>query len=138
MTANELMTREYPVVHPDAPVEEVIRRLKSPDSAPLPVCDGDRLVGMVGYRDVAMRALAGMRRGSPVRARDVVAPDIIYCLETTNVEEAAALMQDNDVRLLPVLNDARRVVGFLDLANVRAELVPPHDGGQFDFGDYRI
>jgi CBS domain-containing protein len=118
MTASELMTREYPIIHPDAPVEEVIRRLKTPNSEPLPVCDGDRLIGMVGYRDVAARVLAGVRRGAPVRARDVVAPDIVYCLETTDLDEAAALMRDNDVRSLPVLNNARRLVGILALASV--------------------
>ena len=137
MTAREIMTRKYPVVHPDAPVEEVIRRLRSPDADPLPVCDGDRLIGMVSYRDVATGVLAGVRRGGPVRARDVVAPDIIYCLETTDVEEAAALMRDNDVHSLPVLNEDRRLVGFIGLASASGDLGPSHAASR-EFGDYRV
>jgi CBS domain-containing protein len=86
------------------------------DAEPVPVCDGNRLIGMVSYRDVA----TGVRRGGPGRARDVVAQDIIYCLETTTVDEASALMRDNEVRVVPVLNADRRLVGILHLARLPA------------------
>jgi CBS domain-containing protein len=129
MTAREFMTREFPVLHPDDPVEEVVRRLKSSEVDPLPVCDGDRLVGVVNYRDLAARVGGAGRRGRPVRARDVVAEDVIYCRETTALEEAVALMRDNQVRSLPVLNADGRLVGILPLASVPEDLVPPRSEG---------
>lgn len=134
MTARECMLREFQVIQPDASMDEVIRRLKSPDADPIPVCDGDRLIGMVAYRDVAAGAAAGVRRGGQVRARDVVAPDLIYCRETTEVEEAAALMRENDVRVLPVLNAEGRIVGVLTLNGAPQDLAAssadqPNDPG---------
>jgi CBS domain-containing protein len=128
------MTREFEALHPEAPVEEVVRRLKVPDADPIPVCDGNRLIGMVSYRDVAAGVAAAVRRGGSVRARDVVAQDIIYCLETTTVGEAAALMRENDVRVVPVLNAERRMVGILHMAKVPADLAPSDTAGAHDPG----
>jgi CBS domain-containing protein len=118
MTAGDLMTREFRVVHPDASVEEVLRLLQAPGSDPLLVCDGDRLIGMVRHSDVAPRVVAARRRGISARARDVVAEEILFCLETTATEEAVALMQEQGVASLPVLNQARCLVGILALKDV--------------------
>src|SRR5258705_10693612 len=78
MTAGECMTREFEAIHPEAPVEEVVRRLKTPDADPIPVCDGNRLIGMVSYRDVTAGAATGVRRGGQVRGPDLAAQAIIY------------------------------------------------------------
>jgi len=116
MKAGECMVREFQAIHPDAPVEEVLRRLGVPGAEPIPVCDGNRLIGMVGYKDVAAGVAADVRRAGPVRARDVVAVDVIYCRETTELREATELMRENDVPLVPVLNAEGRIVGILRLA----------------------
>jgi CBS domain-containing protein len=129
MTAAECMERSYQVILADASVDEVVRRLKAPDADPIPVCEGDRLIGMVGYRDVASGVVAGVHRGDPVRARDVMAPDLVYCLETTEVEEAVALMRDRQMRVLPVVSADRRMVGVLSLASVSGSEASPGAGG---------
>src|SRR4029077_20500308 len=113
MTVGERMARDFDVIHPDAPLEEAIRRLKTPDADPIPVCDADRLIGMVSYKDVAAGVAASVRHGGPVRARDLVAPDLLYCRESTELEEAVTLMRENDVRVVPVLNAEGRIVGVL-------------------------
>ena len=129
MTARERMASTFECIHAETSVEDVLRRLKTPDADPLPVCDGDRLIGMVSYRDAAARAGGGGRWGVHPRARDLVAPDLIYCLETTKLEEAVALMRDNNVRSLPVLNASGRLVGMLALENVPADRAGPSDQG---------
>jgi CBS domain-containing protein len=57
------MTRHVEVVHPDSTLEEAAEKMKRFDIGPLPVCDGDRLVGLITDRDIIVRSVA--RGGTP-------------------------------------------------------------------------
>lgn len=125
MTAGELMTRTFEVVHPDALIEHVAARLAAPEAEPLLVCEHGRLTGVLDRDDVARAngAAGGARR---LRVRDVVAPDVLYCLEGTDLVEAAALMRESRARVIPVLSADRRPVGVVRLADVPDEDRAPH------------
>lgn len=115
MTAGQLMTRKFQTVHADSRLEDVERKLQSSGMNLLPVCrDGD-FVGTITHEDIA---------GAPtsrLRVADVIAPDILFCFEGTDVVEAASLMRENRVDLLPVLNRQKALVGVLALASIPGE-----------------
>jgi CBS domain-containing protein len=124
MKAGDFTTREFTTVHPDALIDEVAAGLQDPSTDPIPVCENQRLVGMLSPHEIAA-SLRARKQGQPrVRVRDVMAPEIIFCLESTELAEAAALMKENQVRRLPVLNADRKLVGLLMLENV------PPDAGE--------
>ena len=118
MKARELMTRKFEVVHADADVEEVARKLETSNAGILPVCKDGLLVGMVTHDDLAVHVTAGRQ---PTRVADVIAPDILYCFESTDVTEAANLMRENRVPFLPVLRENKTVVGVLALKDIPGE-----------------
>ena len=118
MTAGELMTREFEVVHADASLEEVARKLKSRGNDPLPVCRDGRLVGLITHEEVSVRVAPARRQAKPTRVADVIAPDILFCFESTEVTEAASLMKENRIPLLPVLSDKKTLVGVLALKDI--------------------
>ena len=41
------MTPNVKVIHPDAMRQEAAQKMKNLDVGPIPVCDGERLVGML-------------------------------------------------------------------------------------------
>jgi hypothetical protein len=51
--------------------------MKTLDVGPLPVCDGDRLVGMITDRDITVRAVAQGFGGAMGRVKDVMTPDVV-------------------------------------------------------------
>jgi len=118
MQLRDVMTRGVEVIHPDATLEEAAEKMKSLDVGPLPVCDGERLVGMVTDRDITVRATAEGRDPKSTRIRDVMTPDILYCFEDQSVEEAARLMEEKQIRRLVVLNREKRLVGIVSLGDV--------------------
>jgi CBS domain-containing protein len=124
MTAGELMTRKFDIVHADACLEEVARKLESSDADHLPVCKDGLLVGMITQEQVSVRSEPANRRPERTRAADVIAPDIVYCFENTEVNEAANLMKENRISLLPVLSRNKRVVGVLSLKDIPGERAP--------------
>lgn len=50
--------------------------------------------------------------------RDVVAEHVFYCFEDDDVEKAAQAMAEHQVRRLPVVNQDKRLVGIVALADI--------------------
>ena len=95
--------------------------MKSLDVGPLPVCDNDRLVGIVTDRDITVRATAEGDAPTDVRVRDIMTPEVIYCFEDDDVTKAAELMGEKQVRRLPVLDKSKRLVGIVSLGDLAVE-----------------
>lgn len=118
MRVSEVMTQGVECIGPDATLQEAAAKMKSLDVGPLPVCDNDRLVGMVTDRDITVRATAEGDAPTDVRVRDVMTPGVIYCFEDDPVEDAARLMAAKQVRRLVVLNRDKRMVGIVSLGDL--------------------
>ena len=76
MRVSDVMTRGVECTRPDATLQEAAAKMKSLDVGPLPVCDDDRLVGMVTDRDITVRATAEGVDPTDVRVRDVMTPSL--------------------------------------------------------------
>ena len=93
MQVKDVMTRGAEVVRPDATLQEAASKMKSLDIGPLPVCDGDKIIGMLTDRDITVRATAKGLDPKQTRVREVMSKELITCLEDQDVKEAAELMQ---------------------------------------------
>lgn len=113
-----IMTRNVEVVKPDSILQEAAAKMKSLDVGMLPVCDGDRLVGMLTDRDITVRATAEGHDPGKTRVRDVMTPDVICCFEDQSVQEAAKLMEERQIRRLPVLSKDKRLIGIVSLGDL--------------------
>jgi signal-transduction protein with cAMP-binding, CBS, and nucleotidyltransferase domain len=88
------------------------------DVGMLPIRSDDRLVGMLTDRDITVRATAEGRDPSNTKVGEVMTPEVVYCFEDQDVSEAAKLMQDRQIRRLPILNRQKRLVGIVSLGDV--------------------
>ena len=61
MQLKDVMTPEVEVITPEASIYEAATTMSHLDIGPLPVCDGERLVGMLTDRDITVRAVAAGR-----------------------------------------------------------------------------
>lgn len=121
MRVSEVMTRGVECIGPDATLQEAAAKMKSLDVGPLPVCDNDRLVGMITDRDITVRATAEGGAPGDIRVRDVMTPEVFYCFEDASAEEAARMMEEKQVRRLVVLNRDKRMVGIVSLGDLVVE-----------------
>src|SRR5262245_23000408 len=121
MLVKDVMTRRVEVIHPDSTLQEAAERMKELDVGPLPVCDGDRLIGMITDRDITVRSTAQGQDPWTDRVRDAMTPGVIYCFEDQEVAEAARLMKDEQVRRLLVLNRDKWLVGIVSLGDLAVE-----------------
>jgi CBS domain-containing protein len=136
----DMMRTAPPVVGPDDTVQRAVQLMRQADLGGLPVRDGDRLIGMVTDRDIALRLVAEARDPTQARVRDVMTPDVPFVFEDDTVEHVAEEMAGQRLRRLPVLNREKRLVGVIslvDLARKDHDLPTGVDSGSAS-GDARV
>lgn len=118
MKVKQAMHKQAEWSDPSTPVTELAKMMKTQDIGSIPIGENDKLVGMVTDRDIAIRAVANGKDVSKTTARDVMTEKIIYCMEDEDIEDAVHLMEEKQVRRLPVINAQKRMVGMLSLGDV--------------------
>jgi CBS domain-containing protein len=104
-------------VRPDDTLKHAASIMQAVDVGPLPVCDGERIVGIVTDRDITVRAVAAGRDPSHTPVRDVMTSEIVYVGADQDVDYAIELMQQHEIRRLPVIEKGR-LVGMVALADL--------------------
>jgi nucleotide-binding universal stress UspA family protein/CBS domain-containing protein len=115
MQIKDVMTRSVELVDPDAAVEAAANVMATHGFGFVPVVQGDRVVGVLTDRDVAIRVTAKALDPRSTRARDVMTPDVVSCFDDQSVEEAARVMEREQVHRLVVVNRNDRLVGIVSL-----------------------
>jgi CBS domain-containing protein len=121
MQIKDIMTRGVETVSPQTTLQEAAARMKTLDVGPLPVCDGDRIEGMVTDRDIVVRGIAEGRDPRTTRVRDVMTRDVVTCAESDDVKVAARTMKEKQIRRLLVVDDNQKVSGIVSLGDVAVE-----------------
>jgi CBS domain-containing protein len=129
MQVRELMTPNPQVIAPHSTLHEAADLMRSLDVGFLPVCGSGRLVGLLTDRDITVRGVAEGEDPWDGRVRDVMTPEVVYCFEDDEVAEAARIMEENQVRRLPVLNQDRRLVGIVALGDLAVHAADEHQVG---------
>jgi CBS domain-containing protein len=130
MKLREVMTPNVEVIHPNASVQEAAEMMRSLDVGSLPVCDGRKMQGMITDRDITIRAVADGREARQTPVREIMTSELVYCFEDEDVEAAARLMNDHQIRRLPIINDEKELVGIVSLGDLAVETDDEHMVGQ--------
>jgi CBS domain-containing protein len=111
-------------IAPQTPVADVAQKMRDLDIGAMPVGENDRLIGMVTDRDISCRAVANGKDIGSLTARDVMSKGIVFCRDTEELEDAVRIMEQHQIRRLPVINDQKRMVGMLCLGDIAS--AAPH------------
>jgi len=118
MQVSEIISRDVETIDPAATVREAAQRMRSMDVGSLPVCDGAHLLGMITDRDITIRAIADGRDPAQTPVRDAMTPNVEYVFEDDDVQRAAQIMQDKQIRRLPVVSRDKKLVGIVALGDI--------------------
>ena len=118
MLVRDVMTRGVETVAPDATLEEAAALMKDLDVGSLPVVEGERLLGVVTDRDITVRATAAGDHPRVATVMEVMTPVVVTCTEDQDVREAGRLMQEQQIRRLPVIDEMGRLVGMVSLGDL--------------------
>src|SRR3954468_24221362 len=112
MKISEVMTRDVQTIRPDQSAQDAARFMLKADAGSIPVTDGDRLIGMITDRDIAVRGIArGYGPDTPVR--ELMTDDLVVVRVDDSIEDAASKMSEAQVRRLPVIDQDERLCGIV-------------------------
>jgi CBS domain-containing protein len=134
MEIREVMTLGVETVRPDAAAKQAAKKMKKMNVGCLPVCDGNRLEGLITDRDIAIRLVAEGHNPSTTKVRNIMTSGVIYCYDDQTVEEAVTTMQAHQIRRVPILNKQNELVGMLSLGDISVRTAGSEDQNLADEG----
>ena len=114
----DLMTANPCAIDAEMPVAYAAKMMRDEDVGLAPIVQGDKLVGTLTDRDIAIRVVAEGRDPESTAVREVASSDLVTIDPAQGLDEALRLMAQHQVRRLPVVEEDGRLVGVLAQADV--------------------
>jgi CBS domain-containing protein len=117
----EIMTRDIVTIHPKASLQEAAVAMGEHCVGMLPVCEGERICGLLTDRDITVRATAAGLNPARARVRDVMTPQVYFCYDFEDLQEAVDSFAKKQIRRLLVLDRAKKLVGVLSIGDLAVD-----------------
>lgn len=120
MLVKDIMTHNVDVVAPSDTLKIAARKMSELNVGLLPVCEGNRVVGILTDRDITVRATASGCDPKSTLVYEAMSLDLVTCYEDQDVNEAASMMNERRLRRLLVFNRSNDLVGIVSLGDFAA------------------
>ena len=101
-----------------ATVHEAVARMVDANVGSLLVYEDGALAGIVTERDYLRRVAVEGRDEGTTPVREIMSPELVYVGPEASIDECMAVMTERRIRHLPVLGDARDVLGIVSIGDV--------------------
>lgn len=134
-TVADVMTRGVRTLRPDDNLVAASQAMEELNVGAVPVCEGDRLVGMVTDRDIVVRAVAQEMDLRQCKLGDIMSAHVRTVREDDDVHEVLREMSQAQVRRLPVVDSRDHLVGIVSLGDIATKQPQAQSPGQQEVGE---
>ena len=120
-TVADVMTRGVRTMSPQDSVVEAARCMDELNVGVIPVCEGEKLVGMVTDRDIVVRGVAQQAELKNMKLADVMSGHVRCAREDDDVDQVLSEMADAQIRRMPVVDGNQKLVGIVTLGDIAAK-----------------
>lgn len=124
----DIMTQNPARLSTGSTVADAAKLMRDNDTGIAPITDGDRLVGVITDRDIAIEVVAQGRDPQSTKVDEVASANLVTIDPQQDLDEALRLMAQHQVRRLPVVEEDGRLVGILAQADVARHADPERTG----------
>jgi CBS domain-containing protein len=117
-TIRDLMTKNPCAIDSDKPVAHAAKMMRDENVGLAPIVEGQKLVGTLTDRDIAIRVVAEGKDPQKTTVREVATTRVVTIDPNQDLAEALRLMAQNQVRRLPVVEEDGRLAGIVAQADV--------------------
>ena len=120
MKVQDVMTYSVQTCRPESNLADAAMRMWRNDCGVLPVvADDAKVVGMITDRDICMAAATKHRDPANIRVKEVISGKVYGCSPDTDIHEALKIMQQKQVRRLPIISaEDGKLAGILSMNDV--------------------
>ncbi|NKE70786.1 CBS domain-containing protein [Candidatus Manganitrophus noduliformans] len=128
MKCKDIMTQNPSYCSPEEMSVKAARIMRDEDVGIVPVCEEDKkLVGVVTDRDLCLTVVAEERHPREVKVLECMSEDLVTCKPEDDVQKAADLMKEYQVRRIPVVDDQGRILGMIAQADIALKVGKPEE-----------
>lgn len=128
MKVREVMTANVDYAAPNSTVVELAGMMKKNDIGSIPICEGQKVIGIVTDRDIVLRAVAEGKNIENRSAKEVMNSKVVTVTPDQDVHEAADLMATYQIRRLPVV-EKDKLIGIVALGDLAIEKIHINEAG---------
>ena len=118
MEVQRIMSIDVEVATPDMLVRAIVLKMRERQIGFVPVVENGEVVGAITDRDIITRLLPDLSEADQISAATIMSRPVHICYEDQTIEEVAAIMGENQVRRLPVLDRSGELVGVVSLGDI--------------------
>ena len=128
--AKEIMTAAPQCCSAETLLNEVANLMVEADCGEIPIVDtSNRLIGVITDRDIVCRVVAKGKNPSAVTAGECMTEPVVVVNEDTSLEDVLSVMEENQIRRVPVVDATGCCCGIISQADV-AEYASEKDTGE--------
>ena len=109
-------------IGPAASVFDAVKLMAEKNIGALPVMEGGKIVGLVTERDYARKIVLMARSSKETPVREIMTSQVMYVRSHQTSDECMALMTENRVRHLPVM-DQGKLIGLVSIGDLVKDVI---------------
>jgi CBS domain-containing protein len=117
----DVMTSNPCSIDAEKSVAYAAKMMREEDVGLAPIVEGDKLIGMLTDRDIAIRVVAEGRNPEQVKVADVASKQVVTVDPQQDLDVALRIMAKHQVRRLPVVQEDGKLVGVVAQADIARE-----------------
>lgn len=120
MKVKDVMTKYVVSLSTEDSVERAAQLMKEHNIGSVPVCSGDKVIGIITDRDIAIRSAAGGQNCRNQIVRDIMSSNPAWATPDMDVQDVSRVMSERQVRRLPIM-DGNNLVGMVSLGDIAVQ-----------------
>ncbi|MFP2906828.1 CBS domain-containing protein [Pyxidicoccus sp. 3LFB2] len=124
----DVMTKDVEIINPNDSLKDAAEKMRTLNVGPLPVCDGEKLMGIITDRDIVVRAVSQGMDPSSTRVSQAMTDEVEYVYEDDDISTVARKMKEEQIRRILVVNRDKKLVGIIALGDL-AEAMNTQEAG---------
>ena len=109
-------------IAPSASVYDAVKLMAEKNVGALLVKEGEKIAGIITERDYARKIILMGRGSKDTLVRDIMTAEVLYVRPDRTSDECMALMTDNRVRHLPVM-DGGKLMGIISIGDLVKDII---------------
>lgn len=119
MKISECMSKDVCFVKPECNVYDAARIMCENHIGCIPVCDEQKsVVGIITDRDIILRSVACNKETKTTPVSEIMTTNVYTCNPEKEITEAQNLMAQNQIRRIPIVDNAKKIVGILTMGDL--------------------
>jgi CBS domain-containing protein len=129
MNVASIMTTNVDSCTPESTCKEVAIKMRELDVGVIPICENEKLVGIITDRDLVIKGLANELSDELTVSELITNNIVVKGTKDMSIEEAAKIMSQEQIRRLPIVEN-EKLIGIVSLGDLAVNNQSSEEAGE--------